>query len=68
MLADELRGIVPPEATVELNETTGVLIARVPGTADLRDAKSIGLLAHVDTSCEAPGKGVKPQLRDVPPS
>jgi len=66
MLAEELRGIVPAEATVELNESTGVLMARIPGTPDLRDAKSIGLLAHVDTSPEAPGKDVKPQLRVVP--
>jgi len=68
MLSEEIKSIVPSEATVELNEKTGVLIVRVPGTPDLRDAKSIGLLAHVDTSCEAPGKGVKPQLRVVPES
>jgi len=69
MLEKELCEILQSEGgSVELNETTGVLIARIPGTVDLHDAKSIGLLAHVDTSCEAPGKGVKPQLRTVPES
>jgi len=68
MLADEIKGIVPAESTIKLNESTGVLIVRVPGTPDLRDSKSIGLLAHVDTSPESPGKGVKPQLRVVPES
>ena len=66
MLRDELKTIVPEGSSVELDEKTGVLLARVPGTPDLRSEKSIGLLAHVDTSCEAPGKNVRPQLHTVP--
>ena len=58
MLEGELRAILPSDASVELDRATGVLVARVPGTPQLRGGKSIGLLAHVDTSPEAPGKGV----------
>lgn len=38
---------------------TGVLYARVPGGVS---GETIGLIAHVDTSPESPGEGVKPQL------
>lgn len=39
--------------------STGVLYARVPGGDS---AETIGLIAHVDTSPDAPGQGVNPQL------
>ncbi len=38
---------------------TGVLYARVPGGVS---EDTIGLIAHVDTSPDSPGEGVKPQL------
>ncbi|MCF7949697.1 MAG: peptidase T [Spirochaetia bacterium] len=42
----------------------GYLIARIParGGADVLGAASIGLMAHVDTSGDMTGNGVKPQL------
>ncbi|OPX31319.1 MAG: peptidase T [Gemmatimonadaceae bacterium 4484_173] len=38
---------------------TGVLYAKVPGG---RSGETIGLIAHVDTSPDAPGEGVNPRL------
>jgi tripeptide aminopeptidase len=38
---------------------TGVLYARVPGGVP---GQTIGLIAHVDTSPDSPGEGVKPRL------
>ena len=45
---------------VELTEH-GLVFATVPASAD-RDTPTIGLLAHVDTSGEASGANVKPQV------
>lgn len=45
---------------VHLSET-GVLYARAPGG---KGSETIGLIAHVDTSPEAPGKDVKPILHE----
>lgn len=38
----------------------GLLIARIPGAAGFESAPCIGFIAHVDTSPELPGEGVKP--------
>jgi len=55
-LADELRSIGLTEVVVDDN---GYLMATVPSTLE-RDAPVVGFIAHVDTSPEMPGDGVKP--------
>lgn len=40
----------------------GVLYAVIPATAGAESAPSIGLIAHMDTSPDASGAGVKPQI------
>jgi tripeptide aminopeptidase len=54
-LADELRSI--GLADVDLDEN-GYLMATLPATVE--GAPTIGLLAHLDTSPDAPGSGVEP--------
>jgi tripeptide aminopeptidase len=55
LLADELRALGLRD--VELTEH-GYVFATLPGEAGPR----VGLLAHVDTSPDAPGAGVRPQV------
>ncbi len=55
LLVDELRAIGLDD--VELTEH-GYVFATLPGT--VADAPTVGLIAHVDTSTDAPGGGVKP--------
>jgi tripeptide aminopeptidase len=55
-LAAELRGLGLPDVMLDDN---GYLMATVPATTE-RDVPVIGLVAHVDTSPEMPGDGVKP--------
>lgn len=40
----------------------GYLIVSLEGAGCLRDASRVGFLAHVDTSPDAPGKGVRPRI------
>lgn len=54
MLADELREIGLADAAVDDN---GYVTATLPGP---EEAPTIGLIAHVDTSPDAPGAGVEP--------
>src|SRR5689334_13170855 len=56
MLAGELRAIGLSDVAIDDN---GYLMATVPATVD-RDVPVIGFIAHVDTSPEMPGHGVKP--------
>jgi tripeptide aminopeptidase len=56
MLARELRELGLADVTLD---ERGYLTATVPATID-RDVPVIGLIAHVDTSPEMPGGGVKP--------
>ena len=56
MLADELRALGLAEVTLDDN---GYLMATVPATPGCA-APAIGFIAHVDTSPEMPGAGVKP--------
>ena len=58
MLVDELRELGLED--VELTEH-GIVFATLPATAD-RDVATIGLVAHVDTSSQESGAGVKPQV------
>jgi tripeptide aminopeptidase len=55
LLVDELRAIGLADA--ELTEH-GYVFATLPGTVE--DAPTVGLIAHVDTSPDAPGTGVRP--------
>jgi tripeptide aminopeptidase len=56
MLADELRAIGLTDVSLDAN---GYLMATIPATAS-GAVTIIGLIAHVDTSPEMPGAGVKP--------
>lgn len=40
----------------------GYLFVHLPGQGRLRSATKVGFLAHVDTSPDAPGKGVRPRV------
>jgi tripeptide aminopeptidase len=57
LLEEELRGL--GLADVELTEH-GYVFATLPGT----DGPTVGLLAHVDTSPDAPGAGVEPKVHE----
>jgi tripeptide aminopeptidase len=56
MLVEELKAVGLADA--ELDDD-GYVMATLPGTVD-GDTPVVGLLAHVDTSPDAPGKGVEP--------
>ncbi|HEY8584937.1 MAG TPA: peptidase T [Capillimicrobium sp.] len=55
MLAEELRGFGLSDVEVDGD---GFLFATLPANVD--DAPVVGLIAHVDTSPDAPGDGVEP--------
>jgi tripeptide aminopeptidase len=56
LLAEELRGIGLTDVSLDAN---GYLMATIPATIG-KAVPTIGLIAHVDTSPEMPGAGVKP--------
>ena len=56
-LAAELRGLGLTDAAVD---EFGYVMATIPATTAKRGVPTIGFLAHVDTSPEMPGAGVKP--------
>ncbi len=58
MLADELRGMGLTDVRQSVH---GIVLATVPSTAG-RDAPTIALCSHLDTSPETTGAGVKPQV------
>ena len=58
LLMTELEGL--GAADVEIDEH-GIVFATAPSTVP-QDAPTIGVLAHVDTSSDAPGTGVDPQV------
>src|SRR5918912_3992692 len=55
MLVEELRAAGLQDAAIDAN---GYVTATLPATVD--ETPAIGLVAHVDTSPEAPGAGVEP--------
>lgn len=56
-LAEELRGFgIAPDLRPDL------LLARIPATPGLEHSPCVGFIAHVDTSPEVSGRGVKPQV------
>ncbi len=56
-LADELRAIGCADAAVDAH---GYVTATIPKTTPKLNVPTIGFIAHVDTSPEMPGVGVKP--------
>ena len=56
-LVDELRAIGLDDATID---EYGYVMATIPATTTKPDVPVIGFIAHVDTSPEMPGAGVKP--------
>lgn len=58
LLVDELKSIGAVD--VEIDDY-GIVFATVPATGD-HDVPVVGVLAHVDTSPDVSGSGVKPQL------
>ena len=56
-LVDELRAIGLEDATID---QYGYVMATVPATTTKPNVPVIGFIAHVDTSPEMPGAGVKP--------
>jgi tripeptide aminopeptidase len=56
-LADELRAMGAASVTLDAH---GYVTATVPATSAKPDVPTIGFIAHVDTSPEMPGAGVKP--------
>ena len=61
MLVEELREIGLQDAELDDN---GYVMATLPATVD-GDAPSVGLLAHMDVSPDAPGAGVEPIVHTV---
>ena len=60
MLTEELRGLGLCDAEQDAH---GIVMATIPATSPaLRDAPAIAWIAHVDTSPETSGRGVKPQV------
>ena len=59
LLVQELKEIGIED--VDLNEE-GYLIARIPASSGCDSIPAIGFMAHVDTSFDAPGEGVKPRI------
>ena len=57
LLASELQALGISDATVDNN---GYLMATIPASPGLEDRPAIGFVAHVDTSPEMSGAGVKP--------
>src|SRR5437667_7907906 len=57
LLVDELHAIGVPDAALDQH---GYVFATIPATSDKANVPAIGLIAHVDTSPEMSGAGVKP--------
>lgn len=57
VLVDELRVLGLADAAID---SWGYVTATIPATTSKRDVPTIGFIAHVDTSPEMPGAGVKP--------
>lgn len=56
-LVEELRSLGLADATLNQH---GYVMATIPATSAKRNVPTIGFIAHVDTSPEMPGAGVKP--------
>ncbi len=58
-LADELREMGAADVAMDAN---GYVTATIPATQGCESEPTIGFLAHVDTSPDAPGAGVRPVM------
>lgn len=58
-LVEELQGLGIEDAHLGAG---GVVYASIPATPGCEDAPAIGFIAHMDTSPDAPGAGVNPQI------
>jgi tripeptide aminopeptidase len=56
-LVEELKGLGLADAAIDEH---GYVMATIPATTRKKDVPVIGFIAHVDTSPEMPGAGVKP--------
>jgi tripeptide aminopeptidase len=61
LLEEELRAIGLEDVTVDEN---GYLMASIPATAGAEGAPTVGFIAHVDTSPEMSGTGVRPIVHE----
>jgi tripeptide aminopeptidase len=61
VLADELRSLGLGDVVMDEH---GYVMATIPATSAKADAPTIGFIAHVDTSPEMPGDGVKPIVHE----
>lgn len=59
LLVKELKALGVEEASVD---KYGYVMATIPANTDKKEIPAIGFIAHVDTSPDAPGAGVKPQI------
>src|SRR5687768_9217163 len=60
-LADELNHLRAADVTLDAH---GVLMATIPATTSKKSVPTIGFIAHVDTSPEMPGAGVRPLVHE----
>lgn len=60
-LVDELRAIGLSDAEIDQH---GYVMATIPATTQKKDVPVIGFIAHVDTSPEMSGAGVKPLIHE----
>ena len=61
VLLDELRELGASEVSMD---AYGYVTATIPATPGCENEPTIGFLAHVDTSPDAPGANVRPQLHE----
>ena len=59
LLVDELKAIGLSDASMDEH---GYVMATIPATTKKKNVPAVGFIAHVDTSPEMPGDGVKPIL------
>jgi tripeptide aminopeptidase len=62
LLVEELRSLGVADAAMDAN---GYVMATLPATPGHEASPAIGFLAHVDTSPEMPGAGVRPIVHDA---
>lgn len=60
LLESELKALGAKDVEVSKNS---YVLAKIDGSEGLEDAPRLGLIAHIDTSYDAPASGVKPQLK-----
>ncbi|MCR4790594.1 MAG: peptidase T [Treponemataceae bacterium] len=61
LLKDEIASLLGSSASIELTQHCYLCI-RIPASKGMENIPSIGFLAHMDTSSEAPGQNVNPQI------